>query len=307
MSKKETLEEYKVNGERGTGITSVAQETNKGQKLGRMGLVITIAFVGIGFLYTSWNSDSGEAQKDETRTASIAAAVPFTPVAAPRVQEEKLVEQPVVQEIIPPLPVEEPNEMLESSMRAPVIAFSANINRNNQTSDEEFTQTNFSMDLPEGFGLGNQQQDRLRDKLQPTPIEGVSASVLPNLHMVVPQGTQIPCTLQTAVSSDQPGLVSCIIQRDVLGASGQVVLMEKGTSIVGEYNGDLRQGQKRIFVLWNRARTPHGVIVNLASPATDGLGRTGFDGKVDNHFWQRFGGAILMSIVSDASNYGLPN
>src|SRR5690606_7768740 len=45
------------------------------------------------------------------------------------------------------------------------------------------------------------------------------------------------------------------------------------------------------------------VIVDLASPAADGLGRTGFDGSIDNHFWQRFGGAILMSIVSDASKY----
>jgi len=304
MSKANKQEEHKVNGERGAGITSVAAEKNASQNLGRMGLVSVIAIVGLGFLYMSWKSDGEETLQDKQHTASIAAAAPFTPVAAPRVQEEKPVEPPVRQEAPPELPLEEPDEMLEASMRAPVMAFSANISRNNQYEDEELAQTNFSMELPEGFGISNQQQDRLRDKLQPTPIEGVSASVLPNLHMVVPQGTQIPCTLQTAVSSDQPGFVSCIIQRDVLSASGQVVLMEKGTSIVGEYNGGLRQGQKRIFVLWNRARTPHGVIVNLASPATDGLGRAGFDGKVDTHFWQRFGGAILMSIVSDASNYG---
>src|SRR5690606_7175052 len=108
-----------------------------------------------------------------------------------------------------------------------------------------------------------------------------------DLHMVVPQGTSIPCVLQTAVSSDQPGMVSCVIQRDVLSASGQVVLMEKGTTVVGEYDSGLRRGQSRIFVLWNRARTPRGVIIDLASPATDGLGRTGFDGKIDNHFWKR--------------------
>jgi len=304
MNKANKQEEHKVNGERGGGITSVAAEKNTSQNLGRMGLVSVIAIVGLGFLYMSWKNDE-ETLQDKQHTASIAAAAPFTPVNMPHIQEEKPVEQPIVQEIVPELPLEEPDDMLEASMRAPVIAFSANISRNNQSvGDEEFAQTNFSMELPEGFGISNQQQDRLRDKLQPTPIEGVSASVLPNLHMVVPQGTQIPCTLQTAVSSDQPGFVSCVIQRDVLSASGQVVLMEKGTSIVGEYNGGLRQGQKRIFVLWNRARTPHGVIVNLASPATDGLGRAGFDGKVDTHFWQRFGGAILMSIVSDASNYG---
>ena len=149
-----------------------------------------------------------------------------------------------------------------------------------------------------------QQQDRLRDKLQPTQLEGAAASILPNLHMVVPQGTQIPCNLETAVSSDQPGFVSCIVQRDVFSASGQVILMEKGTSIVGEYEGGLRRGQKRIFVVWNRARTPRGVIINLASPAADGLGRSGFDGNVDTHFWRRFGGAMVMSIISDVTKYG---
>jgi type IV secretion system protein VirB10 len=46
------------------------------------------------------------------------------------------------------------------------------------------------------------------------------------------------------------------------------------------------------------------VIVALASPATDALGRAGFDGDIDTHFWERFGSALLLSIVSDASSIG---
>lgn len=300
-------EEHQVDGERGAGITSVANESSSSQNLGKMVLVTIITVVGLGFLYLTWNSGEDAPQEEDQRRTSISPAVPFTPATTRREEDPApVVVQPVTRDVAPEERPEETDKMLEASMRAPVIAFSADVNRDRGQQGGEGAPQDFSMGLPPGLGLGGQQQpqDRLRDKLQPTPLEGVTASVLPNLHMVVPQGTQIPCNLQTAVSSDQPGFVSCVVQRDVLSASGQVVLMEKGTSIVGEYDGGLRRGQKRIFVLWNRARTPRGVIINLASPAADGLGRSGFDGKIDTHFWERFGGAILMSVLSDATKYG---
>jgi type IV secretion system protein VirB10 len=58
----------------------------------------------------------------------------------------------------------------------------------------------------------------------------------------------------------------------------------------------------RIFVLWTRIKTTKGVVVNLDSPATDALGGAGLPGEVDTHFWQRFGGAILLSLVSDVGS-----
>jgi type IV secretion system protein VirB10 len=54
-------------------------------------------------------------------------------------------------------------------------------------------------------------------------------------------------------------------------------------------------------VLWSRAKTPAGVVVDLGSAATDELGRAGFGGMIDNHWWERFGSAFLLSVVGDAS------
>ena len=93
------------------------------------------------------------------------------------------------------------------------------------------------------FPLGTAEpRNELADKLKPTAIEGVQAARLPNRHLLVTQGTAIPCVLETAMSSDVPGFVSCVIERDVMSDSGQVVLMEKGTQVVGEYRGQVRRG-----------------------------------------------------------------
>jgi type IV secretion system protein VirB10 len=78
------------------------------------------------------------------------------------------------------------------------------------------------------------------------------------------------------------------------------VLLERGTKLIGETRGQVSQGAARIFVLWTEARTPTGVIVPLDSPGADELGRSGLPGEVNRHFWQRFGAAMLVSVVDGA-------
>lgn len=143
------------------------------------------------------------------------------------------------------------------------------------------------------------------DTLRRASVIGQSqARTLSDRNFLITAGSFIPCVLQSAMDSSQPGYVSCILPRNVYSDNGRVVLMEKGTKIVGEYQGGLNRGQYRLFVLWTRAVTPRGIAIDVGSPATDALGRGGVDGRVNNFFWQRFGTALLFSLVEDAATVG---
>src|SRR2546430_16437994 len=86
---------------------------------------------------------------------------------------------------------------------------------------------------------------------------------------LLPRGAFIDCTLETAIDSTLPGMTTCIVAADTFGADGKVVLLERGTKLVGETRGQVSQGQARGFVLWTEARTPPGVIVPPDSPGPD--------------------------------------
>ena len=149
------------------------------------------------------------------------------------------------------------------------------------------------------------RSESLTTLLRPTEARTVQASVLPTQRLLLPKGAFIDCTLETAIDSTLPGMTTCVTATDTFSADGEVVLLERGTQLVGETRGEVRQGQARVFVLWTEARTPSGVVVPLDSPGTDALGRSGLSGHVNTHFWARFGAAILVSVIDAGAQVGV--
>jgi type IV secretion system protein VirB10 len=114
---------------------------------------------------------------------------------------------------------------------------------------------------------------------------------------IVAQGTLIPAVLETALDSDLPGYTRALVSRDVRSFDGSHVLIPRGSRLIGQYKSALQAGQSRALIIWNRLLRPDGVSIQLASPAADNVGETGLAGKVNSHFLQRFGSAILLSVV----------
>ncbi len=117
----------------------------------------------------------------------------------------------------------------------------------------------------------------------------------------VTQGTLIPAVLETAIDTDVPGYVRAIVSTDVRSFDGKRVLIPRSSRLIGQYKSGLTAGQKRAYVIWSRLIRPDGVSVNLGSPAIAFGGETGLAGKVNSHFFERFGSAMLLSVVGGLS------
>lgn len=182
------------------------------------------------------------------------------------------------------------------------------------TAEELLRQRRLSANLIDGEGsrpqegqasassASSQEGGELQQKMQPLRLEAAMAGKLGDRHYLLTQGSMIDCVLETRMITTQPGMTACYVTRNIYSANGRVVLLDRGSKVIGHYQGGITQGQARIFVLWSRIETPKGIIINLDSPGTGTLGEGGVGGYVDTHFWERFGGAILLSLIDDFSD-----
>jgi type IV secretory pathway VirB10-like protein len=151
-------------------------------------------------------------------------------------------------------------------------------------------------------GAGGGDNDAFAARVSSGDVPAARAGALRNPKTTVPQGALIAAVLETAINSDLPGFVRAVVSRDVLSFDGTRVLIPRGSRLVGQYRSEVALGQSRAFVVWTRLLRPDGVSIQLASPGTDPLGRAGLDGKVDRHYFQRYGPGLLSTAISAALN-----
>lgn len=146
---------------------------------------------------------------------------------------------------------------------------------------------------------GQTARGGLDDKLKPSQLIAGVAVQRPDLNMLLRRGTSIECVQKTRIVTTNPGAVGCVVAKDVWSSNGAVKLIERGSEAFGELRDSLVAGQTFVPVLWSRIETPNGVVVDINSFGTDSLGASGQPVYVDNHLMQRFGGAVLLSLISD--------
>lgn len=304
----ERSEGARIAGER--GASRLGSEGRSGIPGTRMFILLVVAVIVALMVAFTWKAWSLRATGDRKREVTVRQVIPS-------LATRPLPREPV-QEPAPPSPAEvvaaamapqppvrktnaAPEKSLEERIRERMLKSKLNSGGvaapvgSAPAADEPVTTA--------GILSRREKTGELSGKLEPLRLKGAAAGTIPDRDLFITQGTMIDCVLDTRMVTDQPGMTICHLTRDVYSASGRVVLLDRGSKVVGFYQGGLKQGQARIFVQWARVETPEGVVIELASPGTGPLGEAGVGGTIDNHFWERFGAAILISIVGDLGEF----
>ena len=156
----------------------------------------------------------------------------------------------------------------------------------------------------EGGGLlmtgQTKSNSAISDSLRGENYAAGVASYIDNRDYLLIHGTTLPCVLITKIVTSYKGLVKCQLTQDIYSANGKTLLAERGAAIMGEQKVAITQGVARVFINWTEADTPVGIRVRLDSLGTDSLGAAGAEAWIDNHYAERFGGAIMLSFIDDA-------
>ena len=111
------------------------------------------------------------------------------------------------------------------------------------------------------------------------------------------RGSIIPAVTVRGLNSDLPGQLTVQVTQDVYDtATGQNLLIPKGTRLVGPYNADVVENQERLLAAFQQLIYLNGATVNLPGmPASDPGGNSGLAANVDSHFWRIFGSSFLVA------------
>jgi len=265
-----------------------------------LGLATGVAIVGLLGVVTLWSMDNARdaAKQVEPEKAAVAPQVvpaPQAPITAPGEQAKPAA----------PLPAPEPQPVLAAPPQSATLA--GPVANPNSSPTVVFDAS--AMPAPSAAvgipapaaGEGN-SNEAFAARLG--GVGGTKAVAEANFDpkTTVTQGTLIPAVLETAINTDVPGYVRAVVSADVRSFDGTRVLVPRSSRLIGEYKSGLQAGQKRAYVIWTRLIRPDGVSVKLGSPAVGFGGETGLAGKVNSHFFARFGSAMLLSVVGGLSS-----
>jgi len=278
-------------------------------KIQSLAILAVIVLVCIMFFFT-WYTRGNTSKNDEKKTVE-------TPLQAQKkdffFEENKT--EPKFKDLFPTTPTPKADPKQNTTFNKPYKTTALIVKGSGQTvvgGNKNVAVTNSSENTQaNNNNNGNKETDK---KIDDTDKDFTGETFAPsaasvgkfNPSLLLSKGTYIGCSLGTRLVSDIKGGASCTVSENVYSENGHTLLIEKGSRITGMFkSGQLNDGMERIFVIWQEIRTPQNIVIPVYSGASDELGGSGMPGYIDHHWAQRFGAAILLSVIDDALNFAM--
>lgn len=114
------------------------------------------------------------------------------------------------------------------------------------------------------------------------------------------EGTVVSGVLETAINTDNPGMVMGRVSENVYSSQDHKwLLIPEGSLLIGEYNPSVSSGQNRVQIAWNTLIRTDGYRVSLGNMnGTDSRGAAGQKASVSNHPFETLKALGLIAVFS---------
>jgi type IV secretory pathway VirB10-like protein len=152
--------------------------------------------------------------------------------------------------------------------------------------------------LPEG---GSQHAAAEKDPAKPDNAYSTAAGPMYRIF----EDDVIETLLVNRINGEQSGPVVVSVTTNVYSHDNQVLLIPKGTRILGEASRVSANGQRRLAIVFHRMIMPDGYSKNMTpTQALDQQGEAGLTGRVNTHWAKVLGSAVLVGALGGLSNIG---
>lgn len=131
------------------------------------------------------------------------------------------------------------------------------------------------------------------------------ASYPVDMTRVITADRNLRCILIEEISSELEGKITCLVEENVYGSHGRLVLVPAGSKAIGYYKPLNKVGDSRLFSGWTRIITPEGININLSGDdnqdgarLADAMGRSGMTGEIDNKYFEKYGLAFMVATLN---------
>jgi type IV secretory pathway VirB10-like protein len=164
-----------------------------------------------------------------------------------------------------------------------------------------------AMDLKLGDGDDRRTRYDAPPPAAPQSVVAQTGVAAAPSRAIVQRGMIIPAELYTPIDSTVPGVITAQIRQDVFDATHRVLVIPRGSKLVGSYASAMAQGQARLFVSFDSIKLPNLQTIDLgAMRGVDLNGVAGLGGTADFHTGRLFGNVLLLSVLAAGAQLAQP-